>query len=130
MISMRSTGSYKNLLLAQGGYTLITAIWGLADIHSFTMVTGPKHDIWLVKTVSVLLVAISVSFIAQAKNSQVNPESVLLGLLVSAGLASIDFYYSLNGTISVVYLADGILEIIFFAAWCSQLVQICRRRGI
>jgi len=35
----------------QGLYWLVTGLWGLIDVHSFMKVTGPKTDIWLVKTV-------------------------------------------------------------------------------
>jgi hypothetical protein len=49
------------ILLVQGIYWLVTGVWGLVDIVSFMKVTGPKTDVWLVKTVSVLIVVISLS---------------------------------------------------------------------
>ena len=51
---------YSLLLGVQGYYTLLTAISGLVDIDSFMALTGPKNDIWLVKTVSVVLLAVAV----------------------------------------------------------------------
>lgn len=56
---------YKGLLWIQGAYTSLTALWGLIDIDSFMAVTGPKNDIWLVKTVSVVLLAIGIGMIVR-----------------------------------------------------------------
>lgn len=56
------------ILLIQGLYWLVTGLWGLIDIHSFMIVTGPKTDIWLVKTVSVLIVVISLSLLSAVKS--------------------------------------------------------------
>ena len=50
--------------MCQAGYYLLTALWPLFHMDSFLKVTGPKTDLWLVKTVSVLLVAIGLSFIS------------------------------------------------------------------
>lgn len=62
---MRIDKVFKPLLWIQGLYLLFTALWALIDIDSFMRLTGPKTDIWLVKTVSVLLLAIGLGFIAQ-----------------------------------------------------------------
>lgn len=43
------------LSLLQGLYYSISGIWPLLSIDTFMAVTGPKTDIWLVKTVGVLL---------------------------------------------------------------------------
>jgi hypothetical protein len=39
---------------------------GLLDIDSFMTVTGPKTDVWLVQTVSVVLLAIGLTLISHA----------------------------------------------------------------
>jgi hypothetical protein len=54
---------FRIVLWVQTIYYLLTAIWPLADIESFMLVTGRKTDIWLVKTVSVLLLAVVFSFV-------------------------------------------------------------------
>lgn len=38
------------VLLAQGSYYFITAVWPLAHMRSFLAVTGPKTDLWLMGT--------------------------------------------------------------------------------
>ena len=108
---------YRKLLWVQGTYMVLTALWGLLDIHSFMVVTGPKTDVWLVKTVSVLILCLSILFFSNlAVHSHPLPV-VLTGMSASAGLAFIDFYYTLNETIRWVYAVDGGVEAGFFCLW-------------
>jgi hypothetical protein len=108
---------YFILLWTQGIYTLLTALWGLLDINSFMDVTGPKTDIWLVKTVSVLLVAIAISLLSGLIDDSFKLPVAILGLSNSIAMAFIDFYYTLNNTISKVYALDGIIEVLFITGW-------------
>jgi hypothetical protein len=114
---------YRVLLWVQGGYTLLTALWGLIDIDSFMAVTGPKTDIWLVKTVSVILVAIGVALLSFLWVQSDPLPAILLGLLTSVGLAAIDFYYSGREVILWVYALDGVAEVLFALVWLYLLFQ-------
>jgi hypothetical protein len=96
------------IIQAQALYYFITGIWPLVHIESFMAVTGPKTDIWLVKMVGLLTVAISVNLFYLCRNGQ----AVLLAVTSAASYMIIDLYYSLNGTISFVYLIDAALEFI------------------
>ena len=107
---------YKYALLVQGMYVLLTAVWALADIQSFMFITGPKTDVWLVRTVAVLLICISLFFLLSSKKSE-EPRVTLTALVFSFGLAYIDFYYTLNNTIRWVYALDGIVESMFGLLW-------------
>lgn len=118
---------YKNLLWVQGLYTLITALWGLLHIESFIVVTGPKTDIWLVKTVSVLLVAIAVTLLSFLKIKSHPFPVILLGGLTGIAMAGIDIYYYLADVIRWVYLLDAAAELIFVFAWALLL---CRLRAL
>lgn len=120
---MVSLKLYKALLWIQGLYTLLTALWGLIDIDSFMAVTGPKNDIWLVKTVSVVLLAIAATLITYLFIQGDPLPAMVLGLLTSAGLAAIDFYYSGRKVISPVYALDGIAEVVFALVWVYLLLQ-------
>src|SRR5215213_10782382 len=108
---------YHILLWVQGLYILLTALWGLVDIDSFMMVTGPKTDIWLVKTVSVLLLPIAICFFSALFLKMPFLPMLLIAMVTSAGLAFIDFYYTANKTIKWVYAVDGIAEFIFLMVW-------------
>lgn len=114
---------YKALLWIQGLYTLLTALWGLIDIDSFMTVTGPKNDIWLVKTVSTILLAIAVTLLSYIYVKTDPLPAILLGFFTSAGLAAIDFYYSGRAVISPIYALDGIAEVIFAVAWIYLLLN-------
>ena len=107
---------YKYALLVQGMYVLLTAVWALVDIQSFMVITGPKTDVWLVRTVAVLLICISLFFLLSSKKSE-EPRVTLTALVFSFGLAYIDFYYTLTNTIRWVYALDGIVESMFGLLW-------------
>src|SRR4051812_12998661 len=101
------------LLSVQTFYYLTTAIWALVDIEGFMQVTGPKTDIWLVKTVAVLLLAISVSFIFNLFiHNTDHRTSITLATTCCIVLAMIDFYYSGKHIISPVYSIDGVVQLL------------------
>jgi hypothetical protein len=112
---------YKVLLWIQGGYTTLTALWGLADIDSFMAITGPKTDVWLVKTASVVLMAIGLTLISYVFIKTDPLPAIILGILTSGGLAVIDFYYSGRGVISQIYSMDGVAEVVFALVWLYLL---------
>jgi len=111
----------KLLLYIQSFYFLITALWPLLHMRSFLKITGPKTDLWLVRTVAVLLLAISTCFFLSLLSGELSLPVRALAAVSAALLAMIDFYYSLKGTISKVYLIDGVLEILFLVAWIILL---------
>jgi hypothetical protein len=100
------------IFLAQGIYYFITGLWPLIDIESFLYITGPKTDLWLVKTVSAIFVCIglvlSLAFFQQSTSLLI----IILGVTTALAIVIIDFYYSLNGVISPVYLIDGGIQIL------------------
>ena len=118
---------YTALLWIQGTYTLFTALWALVDIESFMMVTGPKTDIWLVKTVSVLLLPITTAFFYALYFRTDQRLIIIIGLVTSLALACIDFYYTANKTIRWVYAADGVLETLFCITWLYLLKRFTQR---
>ena len=113
------------LLWSQGGYTLLTAIWPIVHIKSFMDVSGYKTDVWLVKTVGVLLAAIAVCLLLSIAEKENFPVSVL-GLFTAAGMAYVDFFYALTDTIPDIYMADGIAEILFAVLWLYLLLKNAR----
>lgn len=108
---------YTILCRVQGFYTLLTALWALVDVRSFMEVTGPKTDIWLVKTVAILLIPIAVCFLVGGNLRNEGFVVILMGISSSAGLAFVDFYYTGNGTIKWIYQVDGYLQVVFILVW-------------
>lgn len=124
----------NGLLLFQGIYTTLTGAWPLVHMDSFLFITGPKTDIWLVKTVALLLVCMGLSFLnTVSRKGDAVPGGILLLSITSAiALSSVDIYYTLNGIISLVYLMDGFLQIVFLIVWCLIITRylIIRRRQL
>jgi hypothetical protein len=122
-MSSGSNKIFRYLLITQGVYYLITALWGILDIDSFMAVTGPKKDVWLVKTVSVLIVPIAVCLISFLFFKSDPMSAIILGLTSTAGLAIIDFYYSIRDVISDVYMVDGAVQVLLFIWWIIVWVK-------
>lgn len=108
---------FKYLSYFQGIYFSLTGVWALVNIESFVSVTGPKTDIWLVKTVGVLVLAIGISLLS-ARNNPGLP-MVLLAVNAALGLAIIDIVYVVNGVIQGIYLLDAAIEILLVIGWIS-----------
>lgn len=78
-------------------------------------VTGYKTDIWLVKTVGALLIPIAACLYSHLFIETNHTPALILGAFTAAAFISIDFHYALNDVISDIYLADGLLELLFLA---------------
>lgn len=103
--------------LIQGVFYVATGVWPLVDIVSFQVVTGPKTDLWLVRTVGVLVTVVGAVLISASRRRRITDEIVLLATGSALGLAAIDLIYSLSGRISPVYLADAAAEIGVALLW-------------
>lgn len=105
------------LLWIQGLYFLLPSIWPMVHMPSFLAVTGPKEDLWLVRTVAVLLIVISLTFLTAAYRKEYQAAIGLLGLGSALGMAGIDLYYALNDRIWDTYLIDAAGEGLLILAW-------------
>ena len=101
----------------QGVYFFLAGVWPLLHMPSFLAVTGPKVDLWLVKTVGVLIAVIGAALLLGARRRSVGPELALLAVASAAGLAAIDLVYALSGRISDIYLLDAAAEIGLIVLW-------------
>ncbi len=119
--------SFRLLALLQGLYFLLGGLWPLISMSSFLAVTGPKADLWLVKTVSLLLMTIGLTLIIAWGSKRESIEIVLLAAGSAASLAAIDIIYAVKGRISSVYLLDAAVELFFVILWAHILLR--RRRG-
>jgi hypothetical protein len=114
------------LALGQGAYYAATGVWSLVSIKSFQKVTGPKEDVWLVKTVGVLVTVIGIVLARAAARNRLTPEIPTLAAGSAAGLTAIDAWYAGTGRISKVYLLDAVTEVALITAW---LLAWQRARG-
>lgn len=101
----------------QGIYWLLTGVWPLLHLPSFLWVTGPKEDIWLLYTVSVLITAIGAVLLLAGLKRRVTPEIKFLGIAGAVGLTGIDVYYALADVIRDIYLLDAAGELVLILLW-------------
>lgn len=102
----------KTVLLIQGLFYLMTAIWPLVHIRSFEKITGPKQEHWLVYTVAVMILCSSLVFLSAATGPfMVGKEVIILSLSNIIALAGIDIVFVFKRIISKVYLLDALAEL-------------------
>ena len=106
---------------AQGLYYVATGAWPFIHLGSFLAVTGPKTDIWLVYTVSVLILVIGSVCLAAAYINRVTGEIILLAVGSALGLTGIDVVYVLRDVIDEVYLLDAAAEVILILGWAAVI---------
>lgn len=113
----------RNILpLIQSVYFIISSLWPLVHIESFFRITGSKHDVWLVKTVSLILFPYGLMAI-YALNFRRLPVVGLSLAICCFSLAFIDVYYYLTGTLKWVYLIDAAMQTVFLTYWIWHLAK-------
>lgn len=103
--------------LVQGIYFFVTGVWPLLSMKTFLMVTGPKTDLWLVKTVGMILAVIGAVLILAQVNAEINTSIIVLAIGSAISLAIVEFIYVAKRVISPIYLADAVAELILVAWW-------------
>ncbi|HYP08435.1 MAG TPA: hypothetical protein VER03_19530 [Bryobacteraceae bacterium] len=107
----------RRMSLLQGVYYTITGLWPLLSMDTFLAVTGPKTDLWLVRTVALLITAIGIALLIAAKRNEANFSITILAVASAASLAWVDAYYALTGVIWPVYLLDTFPEVALIIGW-------------
>lgn len=112
----------RAVALFQGIYFFITGVWPLISIRTFQWVTGRKTDLWLVKTVGLLVAVVGLALLVAGFRGSVTFEIFLLAVGSSSALTAIDVKYSLSGVISSIYLLDAIAETVLAILWIRGLL--------
>jgi hypothetical protein len=107
--------------LVQGIYFLVFGIWPILHMDSFLHVTGPKTDLWLVKTVGIILAAIGAALIVAYATAEINSSIVVLAIGSALSLAIVEFIYVAKRVISPIYLADAVAELILIGWWLVEI---------
>jgi hypothetical protein len=107
----------RALAIAQGAYYVATGVWPLLSMRTFLKVTGPKRDLWLVKTVGTLVAVSGGVMLMAGLRRNVSPEIVALATGSAIGLSAVDINYSARGTISKIYLLDAGVELAVVGIW-------------
>ena len=109
--------STTRLARTHGVFNVAGGLWPLLHMDSFEAVTGPKVDRWLVRTVSLLMVANGLVQLNASRSPNGVGEARRVGMATAVPLAAIDLVYASQGRISKVYLLDAVAELGWVAAW-------------
>jgi hypothetical protein len=107
----------RALATVHGLYYLLTGLWPVVGIDSFQAVTGDKIDLWLVKTVGLLIAVIGAAIFRARNRPALFPEMLILAAGSALALGTIDVLYALRGVISPVYLLDAPMEAALVLGW-------------
>src|SRR5690349_7182268 len=114
----RSFSVYTAMCWGQGLYYALFGIWPLVNFDTFLMVTGKKGkydhmgtglkaDHWLVYTVGLLIVAISIPLLMAAVRRTRAAEIAALAIASSGALMAVDILYTQRRVIEPIYLLDA-----------------------
>lgn len=98
-------------------YFLLTGIWPIVHMSSFLAVTGPKTDLWLVRTVGLLVMAVGLAVGVAAARDQLPLPVFVLAVASSLSLLLIDLIYVGKRVIAKIYLLDAAVEVVLIIAW-------------
>jgi hypothetical protein len=98
-------------------YFLLTGIWPVVHMRSFLAVTGPKTDLWLVRTVGLMITAVGLCIGVAAWRHQIQLSSLVLAMASSGFLFLVDVIYVSKRVISRIYLLDAAIELILILGW-------------
>ena len=108
--------------LVQGIYFFVTGIWPLVSMETFLKITGPKTDLWLVKTVGSILAVIGAVLILAQVNGEITASIVVLAMGSAFSLAVVEMVYVAKQVIPIIYLGDAFLELLLIAWWAFRFV--------
>ena len=105
----------RKLAAAHAGYYVVTGAWAVLHRRSFELVTGPKHDYWLVRLVGGLALAVGASLGTAVATGRKSQADTTLALTTSLAFVVADVHAARS--MSRVYLGDVVLHAIFVPAW-------------
>jgi hypothetical protein len=106
----------RSVLRAQALYFAGTGVWPLVSPGTFQLVTGPKADMWLVKTFGLLVGAVGISIGTASNRDRVSSEARVLAMGSAAALGAADAWYVARGRIRKTYLIDAVAQAALLAA--------------
>ncbi len=107
----------------QGRYFVVTDLRPLLHIAWPQKVTGRKTDLWLVKTVGILILVIGSGPVLAALTHRFTPPLILIAMASALALLAVDLIDALKHVISSIYVLEALLEAAFLAWWTMCLIQ-------
>jgi len=107
----------RTALAIQAVYYIASGSLPLVSRKLFERLTGPKRDWWLVQMVGLLAVSTGAALAAGLHDvREPSRETVTVSVLSALSFTAVDVVYSINGTISPIYLADAAVELALVAS--------------
>lgn len=125
---MRAKRAWQWLARFQAVFYFLTGIWPIVHINSFLAATGPKTDLWLVKTVGALICVFSLMLAAAARAGSLSLPVIIAGAGPAFVLMLVDVIYVTHGSISRIYLLDAAVELALIAAWMACIFAVRKPR--
>ncbi|MGV3636476.1 MAG: hypothetical protein ACO1NQ_02390 [Flavobacteriales bacterium] len=107
----------RKLLFFQAAYYIVTGAWPLVHMDGFLEVTGSKTDLWLVRMVASLTLAVALELLLLRRRVRQFPLGSGLGPAVAIAFLLVDIVHVIPGVIAPVYLVDALVEAIFVGCW-------------
>ncbi len=111
----------RHVWLAQAAYYLVTGVWAVVGIRSFQIISGPKTDIWLVRTVGLLVAVVGGSLGVAGWRRRITPEIIGMAISTGAALTVIDVVYTAKRRISPIYLLDACANTMLIVGWVTAV---------
>lgn len=121
----RSLALLRYTLIAQSAYYILTGVWPLLHMTSFLAVTGPKSDLWLVRTVGLLIAVVGTSILTATLLRRITTEILVLAVGVIGALFVVDLFAVLLAGVSPIYLLDALAQLVLLGC----LVRGVRQGG-
>jgi hypothetical protein len=115
------------VLLAQGGYYVLTGVAPFVSRRLFEAVTGPKREWWLVQTVGGVVTVVGGALVASALRRETQPELLAVAAGSAATLGAIDVVYVARRRIAPSYLADAAMQAAILAGLSASRSSSTRR---
>lgn len=117
MVGAERMSAEARLAVVQGGFDVVTGLWPIVHLRSFEVVTGPKLEGWLVKTVGALISVVGGVLVSAGLRNRVTPEVRMLAVGSAAALTLVDLIYTAKRRIAPVYLLDAVVEVGLITGW-------------
>jgi hypothetical protein len=117
------TGYMSYVALFQGFYYMVTGIWPVLHISSFMVVTGPKDELWLVRTIGILIFITGAGIFTAGIRREVTVPVIVIAAGAAVGFIAVDIVYVWLGTISGIYLLDAVAQFILLVIWVVSCLK-------
>jgi hypothetical protein len=116
--------SARTLELLQGGYYLALGLWPVVSADSFQLVTGPRTDLWLLRTIGLVIAVIGIALLSAVRRRSVALEMMIVAGGVAAVLGITDIINVSVKAVSPIYALDSMAQAIFVFGWLRALMSL------